>query len=312
MVIFVNMSVITNNIIPQVIYLISNANNYVVILINMKGNTDKEIVLKSNSNKWFKEKLSRFKPIVFLKKRLALTIFSSLFIFSLIFGLWDISKYSLLDLQGKSHDEQITNEILQFLEDNISGKNFFSVYSWEVEKELVRNIPFVKSATVSKLPPNKLNILIELYEDRIVSLIDKDNCSLLSLEGVFLKELCSDSTDKGTCCKEESKKNNYIFFQSEEVGLSNVGNGKRALMVMETVKKAILLIESFDNDVSEIYINDGLIDLVDDKGRLYRFELSDNFDIQLARFYVTMQKVKEESIQYSIIDVRFERPVLRN
>lgn len=83
-------------------------------------------------------------------------------------------------------------------------------------------------------------------------------------------------------------------------------------MVMETIKKAVLLVESFDNIISEIYVKDGLIDLLDNQGRLYRFELSNNLDIQLARFFVTMGKVREESIQYSIIDVRFERPVLKN
>ncbi|MBP6921920.1 hypothetical protein KBB69_01095 [Candidatus Dojkabacteria bacterium] len=278
----------------------------------MNSNISKEIVLKCSSNKWLKEKLSRFKPIVFLRKRLLLTIFTSIFILSLLIGFWDISKFSLYNQNGKILEGDISREILSYLEENVSGKNFFSVYSGSVSNELVRNISFVKSATVSKLAPNKLNILVDIYEDRIVSLTEKDSCSLLSIEGVFLRELCSESSERVACCKEDSKKSNYIFFQSEEVGLSNVENNKRALMVMETIKKAVLLVESFDNIISEIYVKDGLIDLLDNQGRLYRFELSNNLDIQLARFFVTMGKVREESIQYSIIDVRFERPVLKN
>ena len=90
----------------------------------MNSNISKEIVLKCSSNKWLKEKLSRFKPIVFLRKRLLLTIFTSIFILSLLIGFWDISKFSLYNQNGKILEGDISREILSYLEENVSGKNF--------------------------------------------------------------------------------------------------------------------------------------------------------------------------------------------
>jgi len=269
-------------------------------------------VANKTPRKWFLERISRFKPIVFFKKRLLLTIFTGLFILSTLLGLWNVKKFSLYNLDGSLLDEKISQLVTDYLENNVKGENFFFVYSGKLSENLIRNISYVKQANISKILPNRINIVLEVYEPRIVSLTEGEKCSLLSIEGILLEELCVDSESKNACCKEESKKSNYIFFESNEVNMSDIEMGKKSLLLMDSFSKIVYIIESFGPKVLEIYIKDGVLDILDENSRIYRFALSEDILVQLSRLFVTLGKVRQDTIQYSIIDVRFERPVLKN
>jgi len=278
----------------------------------MNTSISRNQVIKKNPRKWFLERISRFRPIVFFKKRLSLTIFTSIFILTTLFGLWNVKKFSLYNLDGSLLDEKISQLVTDYLENNVKGENFFFVYSGKLSENLIRNISYVKQANISKILPNRINIVLEVYEPRIVSLTEGEKCSLLSIEGILLEELCVDSESKNACCKEESKKSNYIFFESNEVNMSDIEMGKKSLLLMDSFSKIVYIIESFGPKVLEIYIKDGVLDILDENSRIYRFALSEDILVQLSRLFVTLGKVRQDTIQYSIIDVRFERPVLKN
>ena len=269
-------------------------------------------VANKTPRKWFLERISRFKPIVFFKKRLLLTIFTGLFILSTLLGLWNVKKFSLYNLDGSILEDKISQLVIEYLEKNIKGENFFLIYSGKLSEELIRNISYVRQTSISKILPNRINIVLELYEPRIVSFTEGQKCSLLSIEGVLLEDLCADNESKNICCKEQSKKSNQIFLESDEVNLSDIEMGKKSLLVMNSISKIVYIIESFGPRVKEVYIKEGVIDVLDENSRLYRFSITDDILVQLSRLFVTMGKVRQDTIQYSIIDVRFERPVLKN
>lgn len=278
----------------------------------MNTSISRNQVVKKNPKKWFLERISRFRPIVFLRRRLPLTIITSIFILTTLFGLWNIKRFSLYDLEGTLVDDKISQLVNKYLESNVKGKNFFLVYSGKLSENLIRNISYVKQANISKILPNRINIVLEIYEPRIVSFTEGEKCSLLSIEGIFLEELCADIESKNICCKEESKKSNYIYFESSEVNLSDVEMGKKSLLIMDSFSRIVYIVESFGPKVLEMYVKDGVLDVLDEESRIYRFALSEDILTQLSRLFVTLGKVRQDTIQYSIIDVRFERPVLKN
>lgn len=278
----------------------------------MNTSISRNQVVKKNPKKWFLERISRFRPIVFLRRRLPLTIITSIFILTTLFGLWNIKRFSLYDLEGTLVDDKISQLVNKYLENNVKGKNFFLVYSGKLSENLIRNISYVKQANISKILPNRINIVLEIYEPRIVSFTEGEKCSLLSIEGIFLEELCADTETKNICCKEESKKSNYIYFESSEVNLSDVEMGKKSLLIMDSFSRIVYIVESFGPKVLEMYVKDGVLDVLDEESRIYRFALSEDILTQLSRLFVTLGKVRQDTIQYSIIDVRFERPVLKN
>lgn len=268
--------------------------------------------IKQTSNNWFKERMSRFKPVIFLKKNFPVILFVFLFSLSIAIGIWNIKKYEILDIEGNQIDEKTTQVVEEYLKENVTGKNFFLVNSNNLSKSLVENLAYVKYANVSKLVPNKMVINLELYTPKFVALTGTDNCVLLSSESTLLEELCLDSEDISACCTEYVKESNFVFFKSEEVEISDISKGKKSLLIMNTVVKILKIVESFGDKVKEVYVENGVVDVIDEHGRIGRFSVTDNVTTQLARYFVTMGKVRHEGMKYSIIDVRFERPVVKN
>ena len=268
--------------------------------------------IKGTTKSWFKERLVRFKPVVFIKKNLPIFIFIILFFLSLLFRIWDIKKYEIYDISGSSADEDVSKLVRTYLDENVLGKNFFLINSVSLSEELVKNISYINYVNISKLVPNKLVIMLDLFSPKFVALIGTEKCSLLSLEGIVLEELCLESEDIKNCCTEYVKDTPYSFFKSEEIDISDIANGKRSLLVIETISKMIKMVESFGVSVKEIYLDQNVIDIIDEEGRVNRFSLSDDLNVQLARYFVVMRKIRQDEMKYSIIDIRFERPVVKN
>ena len=77
------------------------------------------------SRVFFKERMLRWRPVIFIRKNILLV--SSLLIFSLsiALGVWDIKKYEIYDLEGDSIEEEISKEVTGYIEENIFGNNYF-------------------------------------------------------------------------------------------------------------------------------------------------------------------------------------------
>lgn len=268
--------------------------------------------IKGTTKSWFKERLSRFKPVVFIKKNLPIFIFIILFLLSLLFRIWDIKKYEIYDISGTPADTGVSKLVSDYLDKNVLGKNFFFINSVSLSDELARNISYINYVNISKLVPNKLVIMLDLFSPKFVALIGTEKCSLLSLEGIVLEELCLESEDITNCCTEYVKDTSYSFFKSEEMDFADITSGKRSLLVIDTISKMIKIVESFGGSIKEVYLEQNIIDIIDEEGRVSRFSLSDNLTTQLARYFVVMRKIRQDEMKYSIIDVRFERPVVKN
>ena len=268
--------------------------------------------IKGTTKSWFKERLSRFKPVVFIKKNLPIFIFIILFLLSLLFRIWDIKKYEIYDISGTPADTGVSKLVSDYLDKNVLGKNFFFINSVSLSDELARNISYINYVNISKLVPNRLVIMLDLFSPKFVALIGTEKCSLLSLEGIVLEELCLESEDITNCCTEYVKDTSYSFFKSEEMDFADITSGKRSLLVIDTISKMIKIVESFGGSIKEVYLEQNIIDIIDEEGRVSRFSLSDNLTTQLARYFVVMRKIRQDEMKYSIIDVRFERPVVKN
>lgn len=264
------------------------------------------------SNSWIKERVSRFKPVVLLKRNYPLLIFILLVCISFIFGLWDIKNYSICDIQGESIDGKVYGLVSEYFEKNVTGRNFFTIYAKKLEDDLARNISYVKSARVVKDVPNKLEVFINLYEPKSLVHDRDDHCKLLSSSGIVLDELCTDTPDKLLCCKGYSSDGKYYLFKSDQADTSKLPSGKEQLLVMNGISDVVEVVESYGFRVKEVVLENKVITLRDMDEKKHIFSLSEDINTQLARYFVVMGRVKSEGMNFSSIDVRFERPVVKN
>lgn len=269
------------------------------------------IKMKSPKN-WFSERISRFKPVVFLKQNLPFFLFILILAISFIAGFWNIRKYNIHDIDGMELEGKPFTLVNEYLEKNIEGKNFFSVYSKDLEQDITKKISYVKSARVGKIAPNKLEISLEIERAKVLFLDKENKCNILSDNGIVLEQLCTETEDVPLCCTNYASDGRYYIFKSEEAEISDVKNGKEQLLVMNNIVNIVKIVESFGYKVKEINQNENVLHIIDVDGRNHFFTLADDIETQLARYSVVMGKVKGDEMPFNSIDVRFEKPVLKN
>ncbi len=271
-------------------------------------------IIKPPSRKiWLKERLSRFRPVVFLKKNLPIFLFLLLLLISFLVGLWDIKNFEILEESGGEIDENVSRMVEEYLKKNVKGKNFFLIHSNELGKDLVENIPFIKFASVSKNVPNSILIVLDVLTPEFVAYTGDNRCTLLSIEGNVLENLCEDEEENiEKCCTSYHLEKNLAFFKSSNLSIAKLSSGREKLLIMETISKIVKVIKSFDIGVKEVTLSENVIDFKDIEGKIFRFTLSDDIDIQLARYFIVMGKIRSENIKYTLVDVRFIRPVVKN
>ncbi|MBP5204518.1 FtsQ-type POTRA domain-containing protein [bacterium] len=260
------------------------------------------------------ERVKRFKPVAFIRKNIVPIVLLIAFVVSLFCGVWNIKNYEIY-LTGDSFDENVRDallkdQVIKYLTENVGGRSFFGFTTTSIENEIYENIPYAEKVHVTKSAPNKLIVFVEFYKSSVVAQVRDSICYLLSDEGIVLDELCTTSDDT-SCCKNSVTSGKY-FLQSDEMNISEYEDGKDRLLVMNTISKIVKLMNMFKFTVNNVVIADNVITITDSEGKVTVFTLSDNIDIQLARYYAVMTKIKRDDIKFSTLDVRFERPVMKN
>jgi cell division septal protein FtsQ len=262
-----------------------------------------------DTKKFRKEKLLRFKPIAFVRKNIIFFSIITLFLISLIIGIWKLKNIEVIEVRDSS-SQNISQDISTYFEENIKGKNFFKVSSDSLEEEFLNNISYLKSVQVEKKFPNKLIIFVDTYEDKIVGLLNENKCYLLSAEGYLIQSLCEESEDE-YCCESFAIENQYLFFASPQASLSMDSNKKERLLVLGSVDKVVKVLESYGYVLSNMTLEADILKLHNPENETFIFDLNDNVELQLERFIVVISKIQSEDIKFESLDLRFERPVVK-
>jgi hypothetical protein len=267
--------------------------------------------IKKKKRSFLKERIMRFKIVVLIKRNLPLFIFLFLLILSFLLGFWDVKKYELYDLGGGVVSEGISSSVSKYLKENVTGENFFLLNPSSLEKDLYLDIPKLKSVRIEKVAPNKLVLFLETFDEKYVSYLKNQKCYLLAQEGIVLDSICEDEEVGKECCKQYAIDNSLTYFFSEEVEPSIFEDDKDRLLIMEEVGKIVKVVEKFNYRIKRIVLNKEIVELYDESERVFRFTISADIDIQLKRFIIVVGKINSEEMDFSSLDLRFERPVMR-
>lgn len=256
------------------------------------------------------DKVFRFKPVTFIKKNLFVTIVILLIVITNLLGIWNIKKYEIYDISGIEVPGNIVNETSRHIDENSLGENFFLLSPSELNKELVSKISYIKSADVKKSLPNKLEIFVEIYQPELLSVLNGDQCYVLSSEGIMLERVCEgESTD---CCMSYIETNGLYLLTSSSVDISKLENGKEKLLVMESISMVTKITESLGYGIKSVTLSGDILELKTTDDKILRFSMGEDLDTQLERLVIVAGKIKSDKIKFKSLDVRFERPVIKN
>lgn len=264
---------------------------------------------ESKPNNLFLKRISRLKIIIFLKRNLLLFSLILLFLLTIIFNLWDIKKYNIQNISGEDIDQKVLVDIEGYLEKNVTGRNYFILSPKDLKKDLYANIPYIKSLRMEKVIPNKLDIYLDLFEPKYIANLKSDNCYLISTEGYVLENLCNEAEEG--CCLSSSLEGNYIYLEFTQIDISELDDGKKKLLLIDDVQSVMEIMNSFSFEIDRVVLQDEVLDFYDKDGKLFRFTISENLYVQIARFVVVINKIGDNGLNLGSLDLRFERPVVK-
>jgi len=256
------------------------------------------------------EKVSRFKPVAFIRKNLFVTIVILLIIVTNLVGIWNIKKYEIFDVSGSEIPSNIVNDIAKYIEENSKGENFFLLSPSKLNAELISNISYIKSANVQKSLPNKLEIFVETYKPELLSVLNGDQCYVLSNEGIMLERVCEGEAND--CCMNYIETNKLYLLTSSSVDISKLESGKEKLLVMDSISKVAKITQSLGYAIEEVTLSGDILEIKVADNRVLRFSMGEDLDVQLERLVIVAGKIKSDKIKLKSLDVRFERPVIKN
>lgn len=265
--------------------------------------------IKKKKRSFLKVRIMRLKVVAFIKKNLFLSIFIFLLILSFLVGFWDIKKYEFYNLNGEMISDEISSSAKNYLKKNVTGENYFLLNLSSLEKNLYLEISKLKTVRIEKVAPNKLILFLEAFDEKYVAYLRDQKCYLLSYEGIVLDSVCEEAGTE--CCQQYAQDNSLVYFSSQEVEPSISKDDKDRLLIMEEVGKIVKVVERFNYEIERIVLNREIVELYDDEDRVFRFTISADIDTQLKRFIIVAGKINSEEMDFSSLDLRFERPVMK-
>lgn len=263
---------------------------------------------QESSKNFLKDRILRYKPIVFLRRNIFLFSFLAIFLLTILFGVWDIRSYEIYDLDGDTLKERTQEQVREYIEENIFGQNYFRFLPLAASEDMYLVIAELKKVRIEKVMPNKVVLFVEVYQPKYSAFLKGQGCKVLAEDGTLLDEVCEDSEEE--CCKEYALENSLIYFRSPDVEVSMFDAQKHKLLVMEEIAKVVKVIGAFKYEIERIELKNNIVEVLDNGGRVFRFTIADNIDIQLKRFMIVVTKIKSEYMEVGTLDLRFDRPVM--
>lgn len=259
---------------------------------------------------FLKERILRFKLVIFVRKNIVLFSLLTLFLLTLLLGLWDIRRYEVFNVNGEDIQESLSLEIEEYFKNNIVGMNYFLFSPVDFQKDIHLKIAYLRSIKIEKVVPNKLVMFVDIFNTVYVAKLKFNSCSLLSDEGIVLEEVCIDGIQE--CCANYAKESNLPLFLSNDVDISHFEDEKSKLLIMEDVHKIFRIVSTFKYDITNMVLANDILELQDVDGKVFRFSMRDDIDNQIKRYIIVIGKIKSDNMEFQTLDLRFERPVMSN
>lgn len=204
-----------------------------------------------------------------------------------IFGVFKIKKIeNCTQLKYVTNIEQITNQY--------KGEPYLSLNLEQLEQDILNFSKYIKSVQTEKIFPNKIKMTIEEYQP-MMYMEYKEICYIFSEEGLILEE----NTEYEQCNLE-----NGVKLKSNQ----NILAEGRLIFDIE-VDEIVKVLEKFGWEISQIQFNQSVLQIEDGERNIV-LEINEEYEDQLAKMYLVLEKANLENIEYKSLDLRFERPVM--
>jgi hypothetical protein len=201
-----------------------------------------------------------------------------------------VFKIKEIELENElEYVENITTVTNQYL-----GKGYFSLNLEELENDIQSYDRYVKEVKAEKIFPNRINIVIEEYQPAYY-FENKEVCYIISQEGLLLEE----NVEYEECSLEGG-----ILIQAQDTILAE---GK--LIFDLELYKAVQILKEFGWEISKVEFQKNVMHIFDNEKSI-TIEVNQEYEDQLSKLYLVLEKANIEGIEYKSVDLRYQRPVM--
>jgi hypothetical protein len=248
---------------------------------------------QSQNNNSSEVKISFYKKLCRKKWfKIARPIIIILLIILVIYLLTIFGVFKIKNIETENQLKYVTN--IEQITNQYKGVGYFSLNLEKLEEEIQNSSKYVKSVSAEKIFPNKILLKVEEYKPEMY-MEYKDICYTFSQEGLILSESSE---------YEECKLDNGVNVESTQ---NILADGK--LIFGTEIDEIIKILEEFGWIVTTLKFDKNVLEVTDGE-RIITLEVNEEYDEQLARMYLVLEKANIESLDYKSIDLRFERPVM--
>lgn len=221
------------------------------------------------------------------------------------YGVFNISEIKVTGDNMASLSYVSESEIAT-IKESIKGKSYFDI-TYEDVKKRIENISYAESFSLDKRFP--YTVVIEIKEripQYFIESVD-GKCALLDQTAFTL-----DTGDDNEVCSSVYESIGVNSIKVDSTPFQNFKKGEQSnyLFVLNFNDVAEVL-DEYGYGMNKIKVKDGVCEVFINDKQSFVFSFNQELRTQLSRFVIVIDQIKSKSVKFSLVDLRYERPVIR-
>lgn len=216
--------------------------------------------------------------------------------------------------------------------DLLIGQSFFSADVLNLQTKIKKDFVFIDEIYIEKVFPDSIVVnVFEAKPDVILGAPEVNKCYLISDKSVVLDiyegeesdaqlqsgsdENTDDNPDAAlvlqSICEQFVDKYSVSYIETYDALPELATGDESTYYFVSQINDGIRVISSYKLIVNNVVIKNNVCQFNLEGGKIIRMDLTQDFDTQLKRFIVVITEMQDEGLDFTQMDVRFERPVIK-
>jgi len=219
-------------------------------------------------------------------------------------GITEISDFIVVERSGGEFS-YIDSELLEYyLESKFNGISYYKLDEEKVKNSITSYTPYVKDITISKLFPSSVKILI-IEKKPILTVRSGSRCGVIDDAGLCLNKISEDFT-----CEDLAKLTSTKILQADSLQLSFAINKPISFYDTDLILMTTQMIEQSGYSIESYTYTDETYSFNIESGQQIIFTSLESFELQQKRMLISLSEIDSRKMDFKILDVRYDRPVI--
>jgi cell division septal protein FtsQ len=249
----------------------------------------------------------RIKPIY---RKLSIIILIGVCIFALLWGLnslgvTKIKHITVVESSGGTFTYIDYMELEESLNQNLTGISYYKLKDVEVNSLVDSFTSYAKEVSVEKLFPSTVRVSIE-ERVPVLTIVSGDSCGVIDESRTCLEVLIDDQV-----CEDIAENTNTKLLVADDLQLTFELNKKVSFYDSAMLLITADMLEQNGYLVDNYLYEDNTYTFYTEADQRIIFTQLEGYEMQQKRLLVSLSEINSSKIEFTSLDLRYERPVIK-